>query len=146
MQNVAAMQCIRMENVLRRKVADQEQQMADQAQELKAQEQHMREQGEQMKGQVQQVVDLEHQVAGLHSKLKEEQKGKAAAVKVSIHQQVLQKLPYWLLSRLHMTTGFVTARVMLASYVSLRLGGFCTDVVCFVSLLITHLWPQKVCL
>ncbi len=87
MQNVAAMQCIRMENVLRRKVADQEQQMADQAQELKAQEQHMREQGEQMKGQVQQVMDLEQQVAGLHSKLKEEQKGKAAAVKVSTSTQ-----------------------------------------------------------
>ena len=54
---------------------------------LKAQEQHMREQGEQMKGQVQQVMDLEQQVAGLHSKLKEEQKGKAAAVKVSTSTQ-----------------------------------------------------------
>jgi uncharacterized coiled-coil protein SlyX len=77
-QDVAAFQ---MENkVLRCKVADQEQQMAELAQQLKAQEQHMREQGEQMKGQEQQVADL-------HSKLKEEQKGKAAAVKVSTSTQ-----------------------------------------------------------
>jgi len=83
-QDDAAIQRFQMENgTLRYKAADQEQQIADQAQKLKAQEQHMHEQGKQMKGQEQQVVNLQHQVDGLHSKLKDEQKGKEAALKVS---------------------------------------------------------------
>ena len=42
----------------------------------------MLEQGEAVKGQEQQVLNLEQQVDSLHSKLKDEQQGKAAAVKV----------------------------------------------------------------
>ncbi len=78
--------------------------MGTQAQKLEAQEQREHEEGEAMKGQEQQVVNLEQQVVkleqqvdGLHSKLKDEQKGKEAAVKVSSqhrsHQLLLQKLP-----------------------------------------------------
>jgi len=88
----------------------QEQQIATHAQELNAQEQQMR---EAVKGPEQQVVNLEQQVDDLLSKLKYEQKGKEAAVKVSSqlrsHQQLLQKLLYWLLSCLQMTTGNVTS-------------------------------------
>ena len=106
MQDVAAIERLQMENKA----------LAVQAQKLKAQEQHMRDRCEAVKGQEQQVVNLDQQVDGLHTKLKDEQKGKEAAVKVSSHhrspQQSLEKLPYWLLSHHHMTTGL---------YLSLRL-------------------------
>ena len=106
MQHVAAIERLQMENKA----------LAVQAQKLKAQEQHMRDRCEAVKGQEQQVVKLEQQVVnldqqvdGLHTKLKDEQKGKEAAVKVSSQhrspQQSLQKLPYWLLSHHHMTIG-----------------------------------------
>ena len=142
-QEVATRERFQLENkVLQREVADQEQQISTHAQELRAHKQNMQEQGEQ------QVVKLEQQVDDLLSKLKDEQKGKEAAVKVSSqhrgHQQLLQKLLYWLLSCLQMIIGFVTGYIVLASYLSLRLPSFCTDVVCRVSLLLTHMWPQKV--
>ena len=104
-QEVATREHFQMENeVLRRKVAYQEQQMATQAQKLEAQEQRECEEGEAVKGQEQQVMNLEQQVVkleqqveGLHSKLKDEQQGKAAAVKVSSqhrsHPPSPQKLP-----------------------------------------------------
>ena len=85
MQDAATIQRLQMENeALRCKLADQEQRMCEQSEAVKGQEQ-------------QQVVNLEQQVDGLHSKLKDEQKGKEAAVKVSSqhrsHQLLLQKLP-----------------------------------------------------
>ena len=81
MQEAAARQHFQMDNeVLQYEVADLKQEMVAQGQKLKAQEQHMHEQGEQLKGQEQQVA---HQVDGLHSKLREAQHSKEAAVKVS---------------------------------------------------------------
>jgi uncharacterized coiled-coil protein SlyX len=69
-QDAATIQRLQEENeALRCKVADQER--------------HMLEQGEAVKGQEQQVLNLEQQVDSLHSKLKDQQQGKAAAVKVS---------------------------------------------------------------
>lgn len=102
MQDAATIQRLQMENeALRCKLADQEQRMCEQSEAVKGQEQ-------------QQVVNLEQQVDGLHSKVKDEQQGKAAAVMVSSqhsgYQQVLQKLPYCLLSCLHVTTVIVTIR------------------------------------
>ncbi len=138
MQDVTTTERLKMENeTLRYEAAHQEQQIAAQAQKLEA-----------VKGQEQQVAKLEQQVDSLHSKLKDEQKGKEAAVKVSSrhrsHQPLPPKLLYWLLSRLHMTTGFVTGCLVLASYLSLRSTSFCIDDVCHVSVLIIHVWPQKV--
>lgn len=149
MQDVTTTERLKMENeTLRYEAAHQEQQIAAQAQKLEAQEQRERERGEAVKGQEQQVAKLEQQVDSLHSKLKDEQKGKEAAVKVSSrhrsHQPLPPKLLYWLLSRLHMTTGFVTGCLVLASYLSLRSTSFCIDDVCHVSVLIIHMWPQKV--
>ena len=96
-QDVAAIERLRMEKeTLRYKAADQQQQIAAQAQKLEAQEQRLREQGEAVKGQEQQVVNLEQQVDGLLSKLKDEQKGKEAAVTVSSrhgsHHPLFQEL------------------------------------------------------
>ncbi len=88
MQDADTIQPLQMENeALCCKVANQEHSMREQAQKLEAQEHSMREQGEVVKGQEQQVVNLEQQVEGLHSKLKDEQQGKAAAVMVSASTQ-----------------------------------------------------------
>ncbi|DBA69226.1 TPA: hypothetical protein ACH3X2_012973 [Trebouxia sp. C0005] len=86
-EEAAARQHFQMDNeVLQYEVADLKQEMVAQGQKLKAQEQHMHEQGEQLKGQEQQVA---HQVDGLHSKLREAQHSKEAAVKVQYVQHDL---------------------------------------------------------
>ena len=83
-QDADTIQCLQEENeALRCTVADQEHSMREQAQKLEVQEHSMREQGEAVKGQEQQVENLEQQVDGLHSKVKDEQQGREAAVKVS---------------------------------------------------------------
>ena len=85
MQDVAAIQCLQMENkALHCKVAVQQQHMAAQAQRFEAQEQCMH---EAMKGQEQPVANLEQQVDNQLSMLKDEQQAREAAFMVSASTQ-----------------------------------------------------------